>query len=229
MAGVGFDARVVHGLDLELKDRIGKLAYWRGAIGQLGSRLEEFGIEAAGISRRCTFALVSRVRNYGGDELARRASPFSDTFEVLLFEGRYLCDDTLCDLWITLDLNALHEEGGLQPVELQCVQHRVGLGVRTIIEGQCDDPAGARSWRRSEGRRGRHMPDEQNQNEQRNHFPEGSLSWMDSDTLTNAARSRPVHAGLSIGSQLPDQTSAAFEGSHSMNGRLAGNGTSPVG
>ena len=66
-----------------------------------------------------------------------------------------LSDDTQCDLWITLDINALHEEGGLQPVELQCVQHRDGLGDRTIVEGQCDDPAGTRSWRRSEGRRGR--------------------------------------------------------------------------
>ena len=89
MAGIGFDARIVHGLDLRLKDRIGKLAYWAGALGQLGARLEEFDVEIDGVTRRCTFALVSRVRNYGGDvDLAKGASLFSDTFEVILFEGR---------------------------------------------------------------------------------------------------------------------------------------------
>ncbi len=89
MAGIGFDARIVHGGDLRLKDRIGKLAYWGGALGQLGARLEEFDVEIDGATRRCTFALVTRVRNYGGDfDLAKGASLFSDTFEVVLFEGR---------------------------------------------------------------------------------------------------------------------------------------------
>jgi YegS/Rv2252/BmrU family lipid kinase len=89
MAGVGFDARVVHGLDLKLKDRIGKLAYWSGAIGQLGTALDELEVSVCGSSRRCSFALVSRVRNYGGDvDLAKGASLFSESFEVLLFEGR---------------------------------------------------------------------------------------------------------------------------------------------
>jgi diacylglycerol kinase family enzyme len=89
MAGVGFDARIVHGLDLGLKDRIGKLAYWLGAVRELATTLEEFDVEIDGKSRRCSFALVSRVRNYGGDiDLAKSASLFSDEFEVLLFRGR---------------------------------------------------------------------------------------------------------------------------------------------
>lgn len=89
MAGIGFDARIVHRLNLRLKDRIGKLAYWAGAFGQLGASLEEFDVEIDGAARRCSFALVSRVRNYGGDvDLAKGASLFSDSFEVVLFEGR---------------------------------------------------------------------------------------------------------------------------------------------
>jgi diacylglycerol kinase (ATP) len=41
-----------------------------------------------GQERRCSFALVSRVRNYGGDfQIARRTSLFDDRFEVVLFEG----------------------------------------------------------------------------------------------------------------------------------------------
>lgn len=89
MAGVGFDARIVHGLDLKLKDRMGKLAYWAGALKQFGERLEELEVAIDGTTRRCTFALVSRTRNYGGDvNLTRKASLFSASFEVILFEGR---------------------------------------------------------------------------------------------------------------------------------------------
>ena len=89
MAGAGLDARIVHSLDLRLKDRIGKLAYWAGAMRQIGAKLEELDVEIDGRTRRCSFALFSRVRNYGGDvELAKGASLFSDAFEVVLFEGR---------------------------------------------------------------------------------------------------------------------------------------------
>jgi diacylglycerol kinase family enzyme len=43
-----------------------------------------------GGARICSFALVSRVRNYGGDfEIAKHASLLDDNFEVVLFEGRY--------------------------------------------------------------------------------------------------------------------------------------------
>jgi len=89
MAGAGFDARIVHSLNLKLKDRIGKLAYWAGALGQFGSKLEEFDVTIDGVARRCSFALVSRVRNYGGDvDLAKKASLLANSFEVILFEGR---------------------------------------------------------------------------------------------------------------------------------------------
>ncbi|MBI2212560.1 MAG: hypothetical protein HYU52_02850 [Acidobacteria bacterium] len=89
MAGIGFDARIVHGLDLKLKDRFGKLAYWAGALGQLGAKLEEIDVTVDGSTHRCTFALVSRARNYGGDvDLAKGASLLSESFELLLFEGR---------------------------------------------------------------------------------------------------------------------------------------------
>jgi diacylglycerol kinase family enzyme len=88
MAGIGFDAHIVHGLDLTLKDRIGKLAYWAGAMREIGRTLEEFDIEADGVLRRGSFALVSRTRNYGGDvTIARGASLLSEGFEVVLLGG----------------------------------------------------------------------------------------------------------------------------------------------
>jgi diacylglycerol kinase family enzyme len=90
MAGIGLDAYVVHHVDGELKSRTGKFAYWVAGLRLLGRRLEEFQVDIGGEKRRCSFALVSKVRNYGGDfEIARSVRLFDDRFEVVLFEGRY--------------------------------------------------------------------------------------------------------------------------------------------
>jgi diacylglycerol kinase family enzyme len=89
MAGVGLDARVVNNVDLKLKRRSGKLSYCVAGFQQLGRSFEEFDVRLNGESHRCSFALGSRVRNYGGVvEIARQASLFRDDFEVVLFEGR---------------------------------------------------------------------------------------------------------------------------------------------
>jgi diacylglycerol kinase (ATP) len=88
MAGVGLDAHIVYQVSLPLKARTGKLAYWVAGWGMLGRHLAEFQVEIEGAERRCSFALVSKVRNYGGDlEIARNATLFDDHFEVILFEG----------------------------------------------------------------------------------------------------------------------------------------------
>ncbi len=90
MAGVGFDAYVVHHVDGELKSRTGKFAYWVAGLRLLGRRLEEFHVDIGGEQRQCSFALVSKVRNYGGDfEIARSVRLYDDRFEVVLFEGRH--------------------------------------------------------------------------------------------------------------------------------------------
>jgi diacylglycerol kinase family enzyme len=95
MAGIGFDAYVVHHVDGELKSRTGKFAYWVAGMRLLGRRLEEFHVDIGGQERPCSFALVSKVRNYGGDfHIARSVRLSDDRFEVVLFEGghtaRYL-------------------------------------------------------------------------------------------------------------------------------------------
>lgn len=88
MAGAGLDAEIVHGLDAGMKDVIGKGAYWIGGFSKLGSRLPEFTVEAEGREYRASFALASRVRNYGGDlEIAPTISLLDDQFELVLFEG----------------------------------------------------------------------------------------------------------------------------------------------
>ena len=54
-----------------------------------GTRLPQIEVEAGGQTHTCSFALLSKVRNYGGDfEIARDVTLFDDEFEVVLFEGR---------------------------------------------------------------------------------------------------------------------------------------------
>ncbi|HYA16502.1 MAG TPA: diacylglycerol kinase family protein, partial [Bryobacteraceae bacterium] len=42
MAGIGLDARIVYHLDLNLKQRFGKLAYWHGGLLHLRGKLPHF-------------------------------------------------------------------------------------------------------------------------------------------------------------------------------------------
>lgn len=90
MAGAGLDAMIVYHIDAALKARIGRAAYWVGGFSQLGRPLPEFEVQVDGETRRCSFALASRVRNYGGDiTIARSASLFHEHFELVLFEGAH--------------------------------------------------------------------------------------------------------------------------------------------
>ena len=91
MAGVGFDAHIVYNLSARLKQRFGKGAYWISGFTQAVRRFPEFEIEIDGSERAlCSFALISRVRNYGGDfEIACNASLIEDRLEVVLFRGRH--------------------------------------------------------------------------------------------------------------------------------------------
>jgi diacylglycerol kinase family enzyme len=89
MAGIGLDAKIVYNLSLPLKARFGKLAYWVGGFSLLGRDLDDFEVLVEGRRVNCAFALISKVRNYGGDlEIAQSVSLLDNRFEVVLFEGR---------------------------------------------------------------------------------------------------------------------------------------------
>lgn len=87
LAGIGLDARIVKELDLNLKRKIGKLAYWHGGLSQFGRAMPKFRIRVDGIEYKAGFALVTRVRNYGGDfEIARRVRLTDDDFEIIIMQ-----------------------------------------------------------------------------------------------------------------------------------------------
>jgi diacylglycerol kinase (ATP) len=88
MAGAGLDADIVYNLNPRVKEAVGKAAYWIGGFSKVGRRIPEFVVQADGREYRASFALLSRVRNYGGDlEIAPTISLLDDEFEMVLFEG----------------------------------------------------------------------------------------------------------------------------------------------
>ncbi len=90
MAGAGFDADTVHRVRPKVKAKLGKVAYWITGFGQIVRPLPVLEAHIDGRAYPCAFALVSRVRNYGGDfEIARNVSLLDDSFEVALFEGTH--------------------------------------------------------------------------------------------------------------------------------------------
>ena len=89
MAGVGLDAHIVYNVNAFLKARVGKIAYWVAGWSLLGKKLGQFTVEADGKRYPSSFALISKVRNYGGDfEIARSVNIMDDEFELVLLEGR---------------------------------------------------------------------------------------------------------------------------------------------
>ncbi len=95
MAGAGLDAEIISRLNLDLKAATGKFAYYVCGFSQVLRPLREFEVVVDGKRFEASFALISRVRNYGGDlEIARGASLLRNDFEVVLFRGtvgaRYL-------------------------------------------------------------------------------------------------------------------------------------------
>jgi diacylglycerol kinase family enzyme len=89
MAGAGLDASIVRRVAPSFKMRFGKLSYWYAGFATLGQALPEFNAVVGGRRVRASFALLSRVKNYGGDlEIARHADILQPKLALAMFEGR---------------------------------------------------------------------------------------------------------------------------------------------
>ena len=82
VAGAGPDGMIVYSVDLELKARVGILAYWwQGARELLRYKYPHFRVVADGQTIEATLVVVGRTKNYGG--------PFMITTEADLYEDRF--------------------------------------------------------------------------------------------------------------------------------------------
>ena len=89
MAGVGFDARVVRGVEGRWKKRLGMASYFFEAVRQLLSEplVPPFMLSAEGQRQLVTFACISKSQHYGPVRMVREADLFSDRFQVYCFHS----------------------------------------------------------------------------------------------------------------------------------------------
>ncbi|HMB76562.1 MAG TPA: diacylglycerol kinase family protein [Kiloniellaceae bacterium] len=90
MAGAGFDAAVVKGVNLGLKRRVGKLAYIWEAIRQIFiNDFPTFDLEIDGKAYEAASIVVAKAAHYGGDYvITDRADLRVPSFQVCLFRRR---------------------------------------------------------------------------------------------------------------------------------------------
>jgi diacylglycerol kinase (ATP) len=96
MAGIGVDAGIVAASNSRIKRFLGEGAFWLAGFQQLAKyHFSPFDLVVDGKSYRGTFALISKVKNYGGPfQLTPQANLFSNQFAICLFQSevrwRYL-------------------------------------------------------------------------------------------------------------------------------------------
>jgi diacylglycerol kinase (ATP) len=133
MAGVGLDARIVYELDLDLKGKLGKLAYWHGGFRQFGRPVPRFHLSLNGSQYCASFALITRVRNYGGDfEIARRIRLTDNDFEIVIFQNHQWQD--YLRFFGAVMTNRLHSTSGVTLARATRVEVNVPEDQRIYIQ-----------------------------------------------------------------------------------------------
>ena len=113
VGGAGPDGMIVYAIDLDLKARLGILAYWwQGAREVLRYKFPHFRIAADGRKLDASLVIVGRTKHYGGPfKITTGADLYEDRFEVMALTTqsgfRYL--SYLPSLW----LGDLHEAEGV--------------------------------------------------------------------------------------------------------------------
>lgn len=130
MASVGFDSRVVAGIDPELKRRLGKGAYvWQSLVELARDRPRGYRVRCAGRLREVEGVVAARGRNYGGAfVIARDADLARSDLELLLLDrgGRA----AVLRQALALGLGRFHRLPGLTTLRIDGLE----------IEGPADEP-----------------------------------------------------------------------------------------
>src|SRR5207245_2326283 len=79
------DGRITYAVDLELKARLGILAYWwQGAREVFNYKFHHFRVSIEGQSREVSLVIVGRTKHYGGPfKITTKADLFEDQFEFV--------------------------------------------------------------------------------------------------------------------------------------------------
>ena len=85
VAGAGPDGMIVYAVNLELKARLGILAYWwEGAREVFRYKFQHFRVTSGGHKIDASLVIVGRTQNYGGPfKITTEADLFEDHFEIL--------------------------------------------------------------------------------------------------------------------------------------------------
>src|SRR5271155_2868657 len=90
VAGAGPDGMIVYSIDLDLKARVGILAYWwQGAREAFRYKFQHFRVTAAGKQIDSSIVVVGRTKHYGGPfKITTDADLYEDQFELMALTSR---------------------------------------------------------------------------------------------------------------------------------------------
>ena len=90
VAGAGPDGMIVYSIDLELKARLGILAYWwQGAREVFRYKFPHFRVVIGGLAVDSSLVIVGRTKHYGGPfKITTLADLYEDKFEVMTLSTR---------------------------------------------------------------------------------------------------------------------------------------------
>jgi diacylglycerol kinase (ATP) len=90
VAGAGPDGMIVYSIDLELKARLGILAYWwQGAREVFRYKFPHFRVSISGQAVDSSLVIVGRTKHYGGPfKITTLADLYEDKFEVMTLSTR---------------------------------------------------------------------------------------------------------------------------------------------
>jgi diacylglycerol kinase (ATP) len=85
VAGAGPDGRITYAVDLDLKARMGILAYWLQGVREVFNyQFRHFRVTSEGEAREVSLVIVGRTKHYGGPfKITTQADLFEDQFEFL--------------------------------------------------------------------------------------------------------------------------------------------------